>query len=67
MSQIIRRPEVERRTGKSKAAIYAQMKAGAFPRAVKIGSRAVGWIEEEIDRYVEAKIAVRDRNVEEAR
>jgi len=61
MKTIIRLPEVERRTGHPKGTIYALMSEGRFPRTVKIGNRAVGWIEDEIDRYVESKIATRDR------
>jgi len=29
---------------------------------VRIGARSIGWVEEEIDRYVESKIATRDRD-----
>jgi prophage regulatory protein len=63
MTTLLRLPEVERRTGHSKGAIYAGMNAGTFPRNVKIGSRAVGWPEDEIDQYIATKIAAR-RNPE---
>ncbi len=48
---LLRLPEVRRRTGKSKSAIYAGMMAGSFPRARKDG-RASGWLESEIDAYL---------------
>jgi prophage regulatory protein len=40
---ILRRPEVERITGLSRATIYQEMAEGAFPIPVRIGKRAVGW------------------------
>ena len=61
MTTIIRMPEVERRTAMSGSRIYRLMNAGLFPRSVKISDRAVGWIEQEIDEYIAAKIAVRDK------
>jgi hypothetical protein len=36
------------------------MKAGKFPRAVKVGENRNAWIEAEIDAHIEAKIAERD-------
>jgi len=60
MTTIIRMPEVERRTAMSGSRIYRLMNEGKFPRSVKISDRAVGWIEQEIDEYIAAKIAARD-------
>lgn len=52
--------EVGSLTGLSRATIYNQIKAGAFPRPVQITARRVGWVEGEIAAYVEGKIAARD-------
>jgi prophage regulatory protein len=57
---ILRRREVERRTGKCRSSIYADIDEGKFPKPVPIGNRAVGWVESEIDGWIEARIAVRD-------
>ncbi|MDZ4034459.1 AlpA family transcriptional regulator [Kluyvera ascorbata] len=54
---LIRLPEVQRRTGYSKAWIYRLMRAQRFPLAVKIGSRAIAFIESEIDDWVNQRIA----------
>ena len=35
-------------------------KAGLFPRRVKLGAGRVGWVEEEIDAWIESRIAERD-------
>lgn len=57
---LIRLPEVERRTGKSATQIYRDIRAGTFPKGIKTGHRSVVWVEDEIDRYVEDLIKQRD-------
>lgn len=54
---IIRRRQVEARTGLSRSAIYLRVSEGTFPRPVKLGARAVGWIGEEIDDWLRARVA----------
>lgn len=51
ISPLLRRKEVERETGLSRSAIYAQMAEGKFPRPYLIGSRAVAWRESEINEW----------------
>lgn len=53
---IMRRKQVEARTGRSRSSIYADMAAGTFPKPVKIGPRAVGWIEGEISDWLRAQV-----------
>ena len=53
--RILRRPEVEARTGLSRSTIYAWMEAGDFPRPVALGSRLVGWKESEIEVWLRAR------------
>ena len=56
---ILRRPEVEARTGLSRSTIYAAMTEGDFPRPVKLGARAVGWFESEIADWIASRKAAR--------
>jgi prophage regulatory protein len=56
-------PAVKRVTGKSRSAIYQEIKDGKFPKPVKLGPRAVGWVEDEIADYNERVIAARDGEV----
>ena len=49
---IMRRDEVERKTGFQRAHIYNLMKEGKFPQARRIGMRAVGWDSLEIEQWV---------------
>jgi prophage regulatory protein len=58
--RFLRLPEVMERVGLRHTQIYDRMAEGKFPKAVKVGDRAVAWIESEIDAYQEACIAARD-------
>ncbi|KUR80803.1 AlpA family transcriptional regulator [Novosphingobium sp. FSW06-99] len=51
ISPLLRRPEVERETGLSRASIYRLMNEGVFPRPRRIGRRAVAWPAAEIDAW----------------
>ena len=54
---LIRLSEVQRRTGYSKAWIYRLMSHGKFPKSVKIGIRAIAFVESEIDEWINERIA----------
>lgn len=57
MSEVILRlPLVKARTGLSRSTIYLRVKEGAFPKPVNLGARAVGWIESEIDDWLNKQI-----------
>ncbi|HEA1287783.1 TPA: AlpA family transcriptional regulator [Escherichia coli] len=53
----MRLSEVLKRTGYSKAWVYALMSRGQFPQSVKIGARAIAFIESEIDDWIDQRIA----------
>ncbi|MBO1110675.1 helix-turn-helix transcriptional regulator [Bordetella petrii] len=54
--RLIRKPAVHHKTGIGHSAMYELISAGEFPAPVKIGTRAVAWVEEEIDAWIEARI-----------
>lgn len=57
MSQsLIRLSEVQRRTGYSRAWIYRLMADKRFPTSIKIGSRAIAFIESEVDEWINERI-----------
>ena len=68
--RFIRLPEVKRRTGYGRTSIYRKMEDGSFPKSVKLGKpledpnafdcRAVAWIEDEVDEWVDSRIEERD-------
>ena len=68
--RFIRLPEVLTRTGFGTTSIYRKMEDGSFPRSVKLGgppidpnvfdSRAIAWIEDEIEQWIESRIEEQD-------
>ena len=55
VSPILRRPDVEAVTGLSRSTIYKWMNEGSFPKPVKLGPRAVGWREADINYWLETR------------
>lgn len=53
--RILRRPDVEARTGLSRSTIYQWMKEGTFPQPVALGARLVGWRESDIEAWLQAR------------
>ena len=58
--KFIRLPEVINRTGYRRTSIYEKISEGTFPAPIKLGPRAVAWVSEEIDKWMDARIAERD-------
>lgn len=59
---ILRLPEVERRTGLRRAQIYKAAAAGTFPKPLKLGAKASGWLESEIDAHIARLVAERNQS-----
>lgn len=54
---ILRRRQVEKRVGLTRSPLYARIKDGTFPKPIRLGNgRAVGWIEAEIDAWLDDQI-----------
>lgn len=57
MAQVILRlPVVKARTGLSRSTIYLRISEGTFPLPVKLGARAVGWLEHEIEEWLARQV-----------
>ncbi len=54
---ILRLPAVKARCGLSTSQIYALISRQQFPRPVVLGLRAVGWVQSDIEDWINAKIA----------
>ena len=65
--KILRLPQVEEATGESRSTIYKRISEGKFPKPVKLGTKSVGWVEEEVAAYNEARIAARDAAADNGR
>ena len=71
-TRLIRLPEVLSRTGYGRTSIYRKMEEGTFPKCLKLGPpmedltqfdcRAIAWIENEVDQWVDSRIEARDSN-----
>ena len=61
--RLIRLPEVLKRTGFGKAWIYRLISEGRFPAPVKIGVRAVAFVESEVDEWIQSVIETSRNNV----
>lgn len=59
---ILRRKQVEKRTGLSRSTIYLRIQEGTFPKPINLGERAVGWLENEIEAWLAARIELRDNS-----
>ena len=53
---ILRLNAVTSRTGLSRSTIYLRVKEGSFPTPISLGDRAVGWIDSEIQHWLEQQI-----------
>jgi len=59
---ILRLKQVRARTGLARATLYDKLDPkssrhdSTFPRQVKIGPKAVGWIESEIQNWIESRV-----------
>jgi prophage regulatory protein len=56
---ILRLPDVKARTGLSRSTIYLRLAEGSFPRPVSLGARSIGFVEAEIDAWVDERIRAR--------
>jgi prophage regulatory protein len=55
---VLRIREVCRRSGLSRATIYRLMSSGDFPKGHRLSRGAVGWSEEEVDRWIADKLGI---------
>lgn len=62
---ILRRKQVEARTGLSRSSIYARLRHNpkrpgdydpTFPKPVSVGAKAVGWLEHELEAWIAAQV-----------
>jgi prophage regulatory protein len=55
----LRLNEVCRRVGLGETCIRTMIGRGEFPAPFKIGARAVGWLETDVEAWIEARVAKR--------
>lgn len=52
LSRLIRLPEVMKRVGLSRSAVYKRMADGRFPKSRSLGPKCAVWIEAEIEKWI---------------
>ena len=57
---ILRRKKVEERTGLKRSTMYLYIAQGVFPPPIILGPRSAGWIESEIDEWLNERVVRRD-------
>lgn len=56
-NRLIRRTEVQSKTGLGASSIYAMMKQGKFPQCMSLSERRVAWLESDIDQWIAERVA----------
>jgi len=51
-TKVLRLHDVLHQTGLSRSTIYEMIGRGDFPRQIKLGRRAVGWMADEVDHWI---------------
>ena len=54
---ILRLPEVVKSTGLARSTIYKKMSANEFPKPISLGVKSVGWLESDIQKWIEDRIS----------
>ena len=55
--RILRRPQVEEMIGLSRSTIYLRIEQGTFPKPIPLGGRLIGWLESDIQAWIDQQIA----------
>lgn len=59
--QFLRLRQVEAKSGYKRSTIYEKIKSGEFPKPYPLGDRAVGWLADDVEGWIEARIQARDK------
>lgn len=62
--RILRLPEVLQRTGLSRSTIYDWIKKENFPKSISLGSKSVGWLESDINFWINSRSASRGGQID---
>jgi prophage regulatory protein len=55
MAQLLRLPQVLARVGLRSTRVYQLIGDGLFPKPIKLGARAIAFVESEVDGWIEAQ------------
>jgi len=55
---VLRFPAVKAITGLARSTIYLKLERNEFPRPISLGDRAVGWLQSDIEKWLQQRIAL---------
>lgn len=55
-TKLMKLPAVLTHVALSRSNLYAKIKAGTFPQPISLGGRAVAWIDEEVQEWIDAAV-----------
>ncbi|API87537.1 helix-turn-helix transcriptional regulator [Francisella uliginis] len=58
-NKILRLKQVVEMTGTSKTTIYRWINAGTFPKPINLSHVSVGWLEADINDWIQSKVEAR--------
>jgi prophage regulatory protein len=61
-ARVWRLPQVASFTAKSRSQLLRDIDAGRFPRPIRLGEHAVGWLRSEVEAWLNARVAERDQS-----
>ncbi len=54
--KILRRQQVLEKTGDSRSGMYLKISKGLFPKPIKLSERQSGWLESEVDAWIQGRV-----------
>lgn len=57
LNTLIKLPAVKQRTTLSTSEIYRRIEAGTFPQQIRLGAKAVAWLEHEVSAWINQRVA----------
>ncbi|ETX11517.1 transcriptional regulator [Marinomonas ushuaiensis DSM 15871] len=57
--RVIKLKDVINTTGLSRSSIYAYMAKDEFPKPIQLGPRAVAWVQEEVQEWLQVRLDAR--------
>ena len=55
---ILRRTQVQARTGLARSTIYQLISLGEFPSPIHLTGRSVGWLAQEVDDWIASRVTL---------
>lgn len=66
-SYVLRRRDVQVRTGLAPSSLYQLIQSGQFPKPIQLSERRVGWLASEVEAWIKARVEARASTTVRAR